>query len=310
MPAQNPIADLVRHCVVLEGHHYRGLTVFPIRVQGYWLGLNPLTLDEALARRTLVVMEKGEGQVPTLLVENRGAEHVFIMAGEILVGGKQNRILRTDVLLPPYSGPIELPAYCVEAGRWIKNAEGFKSDGNLASPRVRYEAQKAADQGAIWHGVEETAKALGQVSTTRDFNYVYNQEEVARQMRDYRDEFCRFLPGQTIGVVVARNGQLVGADLFGDAGLFLKLRGKVLDSYAIDVLNRVQAPTIIPDRLAAQLFLYRVLAARYWTEPAPGAGVTGRAVGNSVDARGLIWSERVVHVSLFPAITVMPAPLR
>ena len=310
VPPRNPIADLVRRCVVLDGHHYRGLTVFPVRVQGYWLGLNPLTLDEALARGTLIVMEKGGGEVPVLLVENRGPEHVFIMAGEILVGGKQNRILRTDVLLPPYSGPIELSAYCVEAGRWIKSADGFKSDGHLASPQVRFEAQKAADQGAIWRGVEEAAKAVGQVSETRDFNYVYNQAEVARQIRDYRDEFCRVMPGQIIGVVVARNGEFVGADLFGDAGLFLKLRGKVLDSYAIDILNRAQAPTFIPDREAAQQFLYRVLAARYWTEPCPGAGVTGRAVGNGVDARGLIWSERAVHVSMFPAFTVMPMPVR
>ena len=307
---RNPITDLVRHCMVSEGHYYRGLTIFPIRLRRYGLGLNPLTLDEALGRGTLSVMEKGGGEVPTLVIVNRGPEHVFIMAGEILVGGKQNRILRTDVLLTPYSGPIELPAYCVEAGRWVQNADAFKSDGNLASPQVRLEAQKAADQAAIWSRVEEAAKAVGQVSETHDFNYVYNQEEVARQIRDYRDEFCRVLPERIIGVVVARNGELVGADLFGDAGLFLKLRNKVLDSYAIDVLNRVQPPTILPDRMAAQVFLHRVLAAQYWTEPCPGAAVTGRAVGNGVDARGLIWSERAVHVSMFPAVTVMPAPIR
>ncbi len=307
-PAANPIADLVRRCVVLPGHHYKGLTVFPVQASDPLLPMNPLTLDEATAMRAIIVTEKGLGQVPVLVVENRSAQFIFIMAGEILVGGKQNRIFRADVLLPPHSGPIELAAYCVEQGRWAAPSAPFASGGNLAAPQVRFEAQKSADQRVIWEGVAETSRTLGQASATQDYNYLYEQRDVSKQVAEYRDALCRALPRHVIGIVVARDSDIIGADLFGNASLFLKLRNKVLDSYAIGSLNRFSKMPP-PDPVAAQQFLFRVLAARYWAEPSPGAGVTGRAVGNGVDARALIFSERPLHVSIFPAVTILPLPV-
>lgn len=304
-PARNPFADLVGQCRVLDGHHYRGLTVFPVEAPAYGIGMVPLTLDEAVAQNAIVVMEKGAGQVPVLIVENRSAQFVFILSGEILVGGKQNRILREDVLLPPHSGPIDLPAYCVEQGRWVKNADGFRSDGNLASTKIRVHAQKDAPQESVWGGIADTAKALRQESRTGDFNEVFKGGEVAGRLSAYREEFCKVMPRRIVGMVVARNGRFVGADLFGDTSLFFKLRSKVLDSYAMDVLMEDRRMPVVPGRDAAEQFLRMVLAAPYYTQATPGAGVIGRAVGNGIDAKGLVWSDRVVHVSMFPAVTIM-----
>lgn len=39
-----------------------------------------------------------------------------LLAGEILLGGKQNRVLTEDILLPPGSGPRNVGVYCVEGG--------------------------------------------------------------------------------------------------------------------------------------------------------------------------------------------------
>jgi len=304
----NPITNFIARCNVLEGCHYRGLTVFPVEVRGYEVLPNILTLDEVLTRDMLLVTEKGAGRVPVLVVENRCEQHVFLMAGEILVGGKQNRILRQDVLLPPHSGPIELPVYCVERGRWVRASDRFKSDGNLASFKVRVGAQTAADQSTIWSTVAETAKALKQRPKTGDLNYVYKQQDVVRQRREYRSRFYRVLPSHVVGVIVARNGRFVGVDLFGEASLFNRLRGKVLDSYVMDVLNRVGHATLVPDRDAARRFLHRVFAARYREEGTPGLGVIGRAVGNGIDAKALVWNRRLVHASIFPS--PQPKPLK
>ena len=72
-----------------------GLTVF-------WLGAPaapapfPIaTLDEALAKGGFFVTERDQAAVSTLVVENRGPVHVLLLAGEILQGGKQNRIVVT-----------------------------------------------------------------------------------------------------------------------------------------------------------------------------------------------------------------------
>src|SRR6266545_989666 len=88
--------------------------------------LEVVTLDEARAQGTLVITERAQASVPELIVENRGKVHALLLAGEILVGGKQNRVLKEDVLLPPASGARNLGVYCVEQGRWnagVKDVE-------------------------------------------------------------------------------------------------------------------------------------------------------------------------------------------
>src|SRR5262249_54771877 len=74
------------------------------------------TLDEAQGSGALLITERGSATVPELIVDNRGKTHVLLLAGEILVGGRQNRVLREDILLPPLSGPRPISVYCVEQG--------------------------------------------------------------------------------------------------------------------------------------------------------------------------------------------------
>ncbi len=49
---------------------------------------------------------------------------MVLLAGEILLGGKQNRVMTEDILLPPLSAPVDLQVYCVEQGRWSVSASG------------------------------------------------------------------------------------------------------------------------------------------------------------------------------------------
>ena len=94
-----------------------------------WLAGRPasplpvVTLDEARQRGDLRIVEREHATVPTLIVENRGKSHALLLAGEILLGGKQNRVLVEDVLLPPASGPRDIGVYCVEQGRWAGRSE-------------------------------------------------------------------------------------------------------------------------------------------------------------------------------------------
>ena len=76
-----------------------GLQVFALK----WScedGLEYATLEEALQQKALEVSEVSEGgQVPTLKVINKSARMVFLMAGEELVGGKQNRVLNASMMV-------------------------------------------------------------------------------------------------------------------------------------------------------------------------------------------------------------------
>src|SRR5256714_8511649 len=76
----------------------------------------PLTLDEALAKRTVKVHESGN--VNELQIENLGTDEVFVQSGDIVKGGQQDRVLTVSLILPPKSGRIPIASFCVEQGRW------------------------------------------------------------------------------------------------------------------------------------------------------------------------------------------------
>jgi hypothetical protein len=76
----------------------------------------PATLQEALARGDVEVVETGN--VRELEIENKGSEPVFVQFGDLVKGGKQDRVLTVSLVLPPKSGRVPIGSYCVEQGRW------------------------------------------------------------------------------------------------------------------------------------------------------------------------------------------------
>lgn len=96
-------------------HTHKNLSVYLIHGKSA-AGPVPLTLEEALAKGFVEVHETD--QVSSLTIENKGREEVFIQAGDIVKGGKQDRVVTATLVLPPKSGKINASVYCVEAGRW------------------------------------------------------------------------------------------------------------------------------------------------------------------------------------------------
>ena len=116
---------------VLEPNQESGLRVFGLR----WESESRLrynTLDEAMKAESLEVTEVNEsGSVPALLVTNKSDAPAFLMAGEQLIGAKQNRILNVSMMLPA-STTLTVPVSCVEAGRWNRRSHKFSSGGSMS----------------------------------------------------------------------------------------------------------------------------------------------------------------------------------
>jgi hypothetical protein len=70
------------------------------------LATDALTLDEAMRAGLVTVREMPGGVVNTLLVSNRGDRPVYAMAGELLIGGKQDRIIGQSLVLPPRASDV------------------------------------------------------------------------------------------------------------------------------------------------------------------------------------------------------------
>jgi hypothetical protein len=102
-------------------------------------GAVPLTLQEALAKGQVQVVETG--RVNELQIENTGAEQVFIQAGDIVKGGKQDRVLTVSLLLPASSGLVPIASFCVEQGRWA--ARGKEDHAKFSSAKEAMPSRSA-----------------------------------------------------------------------------------------------------------------------------------------------------------------------
>jgi hypothetical protein len=173
------------------------------------------TLDEARRSGTLLITERAQATVPELIVDNRGKVPVLLLAGEILVGGKQNRILIEDVLLPPLSGVRPLGVYCVEQGRWNDGSREFSSKGSFAQPRLRSKLLEGAGQRQVWDSVAQASREyLASPAPTQSYQAIYDDQRI----RAHADEVERTaqlrLPAGVYGAAVFVGGRFSGLDLF------------------------------------------------------------------------------------------------
>jgi hypothetical protein len=119
--------------LVLSGPHTAGnLAVYFLHGPSQ-PGPIPLTLGEALKQARVVVHETGN--VERLEIENTGGEAVFVQAGDIVKGGRQDRVLTVSLLIPPRSGRVAIGSYCVEQGRWSRR--GAESATRFTSAEAR-----------------------------------------------------------------------------------------------------------------------------------------------------------------------------
>src|SRR5438876_1944824 len=114
---------------------------------------------------TDVVPSEYQGaSVNELVLVNGSSRPLILLAGEVVSGGKQNRIIGTDLIVPPKSDPVPLTVFCVEHGRWTSGATGFSAAKAMAQPGIRAEAEFSKNQSGVWARVESPGQAAGVAS--------------------------------------------------------------------------------------------------------------------------------------------------
>lgn len=122
-----------------------------------------LSLGQALERGVAQVREATSYQHVTL--DNLGDLPVLCLAGDLVKGGMQDRVLRHDTLLAPRQTGLVVDACCVEQGRWGGRGgdaqDRFRAALDMAPTRLRRHLVTGADQGEVWHEVAQTQERLG-----------------------------------------------------------------------------------------------------------------------------------------------------
>ncbi len=283
------------------------LLLFPvIKSNGKSLDTTPfLTLDEGIKSGQVEVTEAGRvqglvrprpgagpwrpfrmggDQVNTLVLVNNSDRPLLLLAGEIVTGGKQDRVIAKDRIVPPGSDPIDLSVFCIEPGRWVESSATFggtaksPAESFMVQPTVRQQAMVAKNQQEVWDSVHRSIAQMElahpaasatvtvqggagggiavpqPLNTTSYAKAMQNgaisakvDEAAAPVMKSREQVLARLKQEQAVGVVVAVRGELVWADLFADTDLLSRYWSKLVRSYAAESLTEGEehaAPTV------------------------------------------------------------------
>jgi len=209
-----------------------------------------LTLGDAMKEKKVKVHETSN--VNQLSIENTSkTEHIYIQAGDIVKGGKQDRVFSTDMVLEPGSGKVNIASFCVEQGRWNKRgAESSKvfnsSSKNLSSKELRLAARLKKNQSEVWSEVEKAqrklSKKIGQdikaKASASSLQLALENKKLAGEISDYKKKYIPLLKDKksVIGYAFSINGKLNTADIYANESLFRKLWPKIVDSAATESL--------------------------------------------------------------------------
>lgn len=238
--AQSDLKAYLGRLEVKKPEQHDGLALYPLVAQKDFPLSGVATLDEALKRKALVVTElTGSAEVNTLLLENVSASPIFVLAGEILRGAKQDRTMQRDLLIPPKSGKMKVSVYCTEHGRWVENSKSFESAEQAVPNSVRRSAKVEKTQSQVWSSIGKNQEQLRATAPTAAAKDVYEAPHVQRDLKPFIDRLSGLTKRQAhvVGVVAAYGDRLIAVDVFGDDDLFARLYPKLLRSYVVDVLN-------------------------------------------------------------------------
>jgi hypothetical protein len=304
---------------VLSPITHGSLTIFPVVGGTDYDTSHLLTLDEGIKAGSVIITEQGalrglvrRGSAPSggsaevnrLVLVNNSDRPLLLLAGEIVTGGKQDRVIGADRLVPPKSDPIDLSVFCVEPGRWVAHSDKFGSmNSQMAQPSVRVPAMAAKNQQQVWDQVASARKSAslasalendpqGTATGGNDLSYrsttSYAATMAAPQVQRKIDSVAGNYDGvlQQLrktgakGVVVAVNGEIVWVDLFASNDLLMRYWQKLVRSYAAESLTTVGAHSKA-DESAAQAFLDRMKGNREVIETEPGVFRRAEITGDS-----------------------------
>ena len=305
---ENRFQKLLTEVEVLEPVNVDGFQVFGLRRSGD-SQLSYITLDEALSKKALEVTEVSEGgTVPTLKVVNKGESMIFLMAGEQLIGAKQNRVLNVSIMVGSKS-ELPIPVSCVESGRWRYSSRSFSS-GRTSSHSVlrakmakdaiasyRLEGTPSSRQAEVWDEVSRKLESMGSNSPSSALDQVYQDYEAG--LKKVTEELQA--PGGCSGAVFAFGGRIAGMDLFDQSSTLGKLWPKLLRSYLIDALEKpADQPKLGRESVLA--WLRSALTAKSEKYNSPGLGEDMRLEAENLVGSTLIVDNESVHTELFSSL--------
>ncbi len=297
------------------------LTIFPVVAEAVHDTSGFLTLDEGMRSGQVVVTEVGKiagmmrrrptpqyrpvggAEVNRLVLVNNSKLPLILLAGEVVTGGKQDRVVGKDRIVPAESDPVDLSVFCVEHGRWVESSDKFDTHASvMVQPSVRKKVMAEKEQQQVWNEVASSKSAMAaraaapspsdpgsgsgggysaglarSLDSTTSYAKVRENPMIQQQVdsivapmqKSYESVAKQLREQNAVGVVVAVKGHIIWADIFASNALLTKYWPKLLQSYAAEALTMPGTHVEVTEN-AAQRFVENWQATHEVVDSEPG----------------------------------------
>jgi hypothetical protein len=223
------------------------------------VGAGPQQAEAAEGEDEVLAQTGNAGTVNAVEVENLSEKPLYLLAGQVIVGGKQDRVIARDTIIASEEKvPVEV--CCVEQGRWSprKQAAGVQGgmvfcqvENSLITSEVKQvlQAKGKSGQCEVWAEVGAAASCVEAVSSTGTYNKVI--EETRDSVEDSLEVLDKELKDRSgiCGFLTCVNGRVETCDLFASPELLARFRDKLLRGYVQDAIQspedgELKEPTI------------------------------------------------------------------
>jgi hypothetical protein len=283
---------------LLDAQAYKNIAVIPIKTPiNYKFDI--LTLAKGFELGLVKVKECETSTVNTIIVMNNSITPLLLVDGEEVIGGDQNRIVNSTVLVAPQT-EMKIPVNCTEHGRW-----GFKHDfihsEYMANSRTRYlkalsSSENKDEQNAVWDSIASLEKSRGFSSKTQAMSESY--DNVKFDFAESINEF-KILDGQT-GILIMIDGKIKGFEMFFNSEIYAQYHEKILKSYLIDTEINDSAFSINIDE--AKSFITNAIDSDFSGKKSIGLETPYEFKNETGLGKVYAYKDEIIHLSYFSDI--------
>ena len=291
-------SDITFDYELLTAQVHENMAIIPIKTTPNYR-LDIITLKKAIELGLGEVKECEQSTVNTLIVKNDAITPLILIDGEEVIGGDQNRLVNSTILVAPKS-QMKIPVSCTERGWWAYKSE-FKNSEYIANYETRRAKMNASRlnrpvQNTVWSSIDSLETVNEFCSPTSAMSESYDNLKI-----DHNEFIKAFsIEDNQNGVVIIINGEIKGFELFLNSEIYKEFHEKILKSYLIDAKNENTTFSINIDEV--KLVLDKAIASNFEKKKSEGLEEVYEFENESGFGKLYSYDQEIIHWSYFKQI--------
>jgi hypothetical protein len=235
---------------------YKSLQFIPIRPREREGKPGPrlISLSQAIKTGKATISERGSAStenVHWLRIQNKSSESIFVASGQTFTGGRQDRMITRDTILPPTGRDQYVSVMCIEEGRWSEKERKIQYD-NYANAQLRKVLDKTKNQVLIWKEIFSQLNASSLSSPTFAYAAMKQKKEYQLAEKEYLDYFLEKVKksdSSITGFICVSGNRVIGCEIFADRNLFFDELEPLLHGYINEAIMNGSPPMLVREQV-------------------------------------------------------------